>query len=61
MESERNTIVDVMRGGVIILMIMGHIDFGATFSYIIAAFHMPFWFIVSGLFFKYRINAIKTL
>lgn len=45
--------IDIMRGICIIYMIAGHIDFQCVyFDHYIHAFHMPIFFIVSGLFYK---------
>ena len=61
---------DVLRGIGIVLMIMGHVSFGAAFSKYIHAFHMPLFFFVSGYFHKgekyvksidYIIQKAKTL
>lgn len=46
--------MDVFRGIGIILMIMGHIWFGACFDVFKAAFHMPMFFIISGFFFQHK-------
>lgn len=44
--------VDLARGIGIILMVMGHVGFGKCFDYVIHAFHMPLFFLISGYFFK---------
>jgi fucose 4-O-acetylase-like acetyltransferase len=44
--------IDIFRGLGIIIMIMGHIDFGETFSIFIHAFHMPMFYFISGMFFN---------
>ena len=49
--------IDIFRAIGIILMIMGHVGFGDRFDYFIHAFHMPMFFIISGLFYK---NNIET-
>lgn len=51
-DSNRVEYVDVLRGIGIILMILGHIGFGATFDIYIHAFHMPLFFFVSGFFYQ---------
>lgn len=48
----RNSTIDIIRGVMIFLMVMGHIGFGEQFDIWIHAFHMPVFFIVTGLFFK---------
>ena len=50
--SKRLDYMDVFRGIGIVLMIMGHIDFGNKFDYFIHAFHMPMFFFISGFFYK---------
>lgn len=50
--SQRVEYIDIYRGFAILLMIMGHIEFGAKFDHYIHAFHMPMWFFVSGYFFR---------
>ena len=44
--------VDFLRGILILLMIMGHIDLGEPFHYYIHMFHMPAWFFISGWFYR---------
>ena len=53
-KGQRNRVghFDVLRGIGIVLMIMGHVSFGAAFSKYIHAFHMPLFFFVSGYFHK---------
>ena len=43
--------VDIFRAFGILLMIMGHVGFGRKFDHFIHAFHMPMFFVVSGMFF----------
>lgn len=45
---------DVVKGLGILLVIMGHSNLPATIYYGIYAFHMPLFFIVSGIFFSDR-------
>ena len=53
MEKNRITVIDIAKGIGIILVIIGHIVFFGGFMHnLIFAFHMPFFFICSGLFFK---------
>lgn len=51
-EEKRIAWMDIFRGWGIILMIMGHVEFGNHFDFFIHAFHMPMFFFVSGYFFK---------
>lgn len=44
--------IDLFRAFGIILMIMGHIKFGAAFDKWIHAFHMPMFFFISGWFYR---------
>ncbi len=50
-ENKRIDYIALFRGSWIILMLMGHINFGAHFDHPIHAFHMPMFFFVSGFFF----------
>ncbi len=43
--------VDIMRGILIILMVMGHVHFGSVFNQYIHMFHMPAWFFITGWFY----------
>ena len=52
MRKKRDRDVDFLRGVLILLMIMGHIDLGAPFHHYIHMFHMPAWFFISGWFYK---------
>jgi fucose 4-O-acetylase-like acetyltransferase len=59
---------DLLRGIGILLMILGHVYFGAGFDKYIHAFHMPLWFVISGFFAdvskdtkKHVAKRIKTL
>ncbi len=44
--------IDYYRAIGIVMMVMGHIGFGATFDKFIHAFHMPMFFLVSGFLYK---------
>ena len=44
--------VDTLKGIGILLMLMGHVPFGANFDYYIHAFHMPLFFFISGFLIK---------
>ncbi|MCX6082468.1 MAG: acyltransferase family protein [Chloroflexi bacterium] len=53
--SKRIEYIDVAKGIGILLVVMGHNDFGLVspfFYKLIYAFHMPLFFFVSGMFFK---------
>ena len=53
MSGERRiAFIDIYRAFGIILMIMGHIKFGAAFDKWIHAFHMPMFFFISGWFYR---------
>ena len=47
----RNDSIDIFRCFGILLMILWHIGFGDLFDHYIHAFHMPMFFVVSGMFF----------
>lgn len=49
---KRSDDIDIFRAGGILLMIMGHIEFGDRFDHFIHAFHMPMFFFVAGIFFR---------
>lgn len=51
-EKKRIAWMDIFRGYGIILMIMGHVEFGSRFDFFIHAFHMPMFFFISGYFFS---------
>ncbi len=62
--------IDVFRGLGIILMILGHIDYGNYFNHFIHAFNMPMFFLLSGFLYdampkvkgySFFIRKIKTL
>lgn len=55
-EKDRLDYVDLFRGLGIILMIMGHVQFGEVFDKIIHAFHMPMFFFISGYFYKSKLD-----
>lgn len=59
--SKRVDSIDIFKALCIIFMIMGHIGFGMCFDKYIHAFHMPTFFIVSGLFFNNQISFKKFL
>lgn len=44
--------IDVYKGIGILLMVMGHIEFGDKFDYWIHGFHMPMFFFVTGYLYK---------
>ncbi|GHU69628.1 acyltransferase/acetyltransferase [Bacteroidia bacterium] len=51
MSAQRNILYDIAKGLGILLVIWGHTDKCSAFD-LIYAFHMPFFFIVSGVFFR---------
>lgn len=58
MTTKRDTVLDITKAIGIILMVMGHLHFSEdVFDKYIYAFHMPLFFIVSGILF----NQDKTL
>lgn len=69
-DRERILYLDVFRGLGILLMIMGHIEYGSIFTTIIQAFNMPMFFFISGFLYdaksqvkgiRFFIRKIKTL
>lgn len=44
--------LDIARGITILLMIIGHMAIPASLSHLIYSFHMPFFFLTSGLMFS---------
>lgn len=52
--------IDVARGIGIILVIYGHTLSSHSFRYVIYAFHMPLFFLLSGLVFQYDKYSLKT-
>lgn len=52
LQTNRVQYFDTFRGIGILLMVMGHIGFGMSFSQYIHTFHMPMFFFVSGYFYK---------
>lgn len=53
MEKERLSWIDVAKGIGIILVIYGHALNGQSFRYVIYSFHMPLFFLLSGLVFRH--------
>ena len=52
MNTRRDTVLDITKAIGIILMVMGHLHFSEdVFDKYIYAFHMPLFFIVSGILF----------
>lgn len=52
---KRNNVLDIAKGIAISLMVIGHCYSGWTaISTLIYAFHMPFFFIVSGILYSYK-------
>ena len=58
-QKSRVAYIDIYRGIAILLMVMGHVDFGKEFDHYIHAFHMPMWFFISGFFFKDKGNRVS--
>ena len=65
---QRDDSIDIVRGICIFLMVVGHVGFGGLFDHYIHAFHVPVFFVVSGMFYKssqpfvkYLIKKLKTL
>ena len=59
---QRIQYVDFFRGGGILLMVMGHIGFGAAFDKLIHGFHMPMFFFISGFMYKHKdMNLLDTV
>lgn len=50
--NKRIAYIDVFRGMGILYMVLGHIGFSETFTIYIQSFHMPMFFLVTGLFYK---------
>lgn len=61
MEKKRLAYIDYARGIGIILMIMGHIDFGGAFYKYIHAFHMPIFFVMSGYLYREKDSLVKEI
>ena len=57
MEKKRLNYIDDAKALAIFLMILGHLPIGDTLGTLIYGFHMPLFFIISGLFF----NSNRTL
>ena len=62
--SKRIEYIDIAKGIGILLVVMGHNDFGLVspfFYKFIYAFHMPLFFFVSGMFFKAELPFLTVL
>ncbi|HEY3369460.1 MAG TPA: acyltransferase family protein [Prolixibacteraceae bacterium] len=62
--AKRIEYIDIAKGIGILLVVMGHNDFGLVspfFYKLIYAFHMPLFFFVSGMFFKTEIPFLTLL
>ena len=57
---DRLDYVDLFRGIGILLMIMGHVGFGAHFDKFIYAFHVPMFFVISGFLYSDKQIAFKN-
>lgn len=51
--------IDIIKGVGILLMIMGHINFGEAFDIWIHAFHMPIFYVMSGYLFKSEVQTTE--
>lgn len=51
---ERDKCIDMLKLGGIILMIVGHSDFGFWINKVIYSFHMPFFFLISGYLYHHK-------
>lgn len=51
-EKRRDSTIDLYKGIGIVLVMMGHIGFGNTSSYIAHSFHMPMFFLISGFLYR---------
>ena len=61
MAKERIAYIDVAKGLAIWLMVIGHLDISEQIRVYIYSFHMPLFFIVSGMFFKRDRSFIMNL
>ena len=52
MPTERNRVIDVMRGLLILCVVLGHT--ASPFIFLVYSFHMPAWFILSGFLHRDR-------
>lgn len=57
--SDRNVVVDFLKGLGILLVVMGHCDVGPNVSKLIYSFHMPLFFFLSGIVYKDKICSMK--
>lgn len=68
-EKKRMTDVDIVKSIGIILMVMGHIEFGTVLDFYIHSFHMPLFFLMSGYLYRdkkirfteFTLQKIRTL
>lgn len=51
-DSNRIVSFDILKGGGILLVILGHIQIPYMLKTVIYSFHMPLFFFVSGCFFR---------
>ena len=58
MNKVRDIIIDILKGIGMLLVIIGHSGCIWPFYLAIYAFHMPLFFIVSGLFFSTKISVL---
>lgn len=60
LQKERDTSIDIMKGILIILVIVGHMtDISNSLRGMIYSFHMPAFFILAGCFFK--IDSVRNV
>lgn len=61
-KGKRDSVLDITKGFGIIFMVLGHIHFSDdVFNKYVYAFHMPLFFIVSGMLFNENKNIKETL
>lgn len=58
---KRNDCIDIVKGFGIILVVLGHIISKETLKNFIYAFHMPLFFIISGMTLLYSIKKYKNI
>lgn len=55
---KRNELIDIVRGLLMLFVVLGHC--GAPFTNVIYSFHVPAFFILSGLLYKRRVTDLKS-
>lgn len=61
MLKDRDRTLDLLKGVGIILMVLGHMHFNASFERYIFGFHMPLFFVVSGYLYNNKRTLGKTI